>query len=122
MEKQPEMQAEQELQNDEEVVIVEVEGPNGEEEYYAQDIIIPYNGKQFAVLVSIPDDDAPEDEEPDLILARMDTTADGEIEYVSPEEDEFEAVQKLYDKPMCFLFATILGKFVAGGYGIINPR
>lgn len=97
MEKQPEMQSEQELQNDEEVVIVEVEGPNGEEEYYAQDIIIPYNGKQFAVLVSIPDDDAPEDEEPDLILARMDRTADGEIEYVSPEEDEFEAVQKLYD-------------------------
>lgn len=92
MEKQPE----QELQNDEEVVIVEVEGPNGEEEYYAQDIIIPYNGKQFAVLVSIPDDDASE-EEPDLILARMDTTEDGEIEYVSPEEDEFEAVQKLYD-------------------------
>ena len=88
MEKQPE----QELQNDEEVVIVEVEGPNGEEQYYAQDIIIPYNGKQFAVLVSIPDDDAPEDEEPELILARMDTTED-----VSPEEDEFEAVQKLYD-------------------------
>ncbi len=81
---------------DEEVIVVLVEGPNGEEEYYAQDVVIPYNGKEFAVLVAVNDEET--EEEPEVIVARMDQDDEGEIVYVSPEEDEFTAVEKLYNE------------------------
>ncbi len=81
---------------EEEVIVVLIEGPNGEEEYYAQDVIIPYEGKEFAILVSVDEDDS--DAEPEIIVARMDQDDDGEIVYVSPEEDEFTAVEKLYNE------------------------
>lgn len=79
---------------DEEVIVVLIEGPNGEEEYYAQDVLIPYDGKEFAILVS--EDET--EEEPQVIVARMDQDEDGEIVYVSPEEDEFAAVERLYNE------------------------
>lgn len=81
---------------DEEVIVVLIEGPNGEEEYYAQDVLIPYDGKEFAILVSVSEDET--EEEPQVIVARMDQDEDGEIVYVSPEEDEFAAVEKLYNE------------------------
>lgn len=81
---------------DEEVIVVLIEGPNGEEEYYAQDVLIPYDGKEFAILVSVSEDET--EEEPQVIVARMDRDDDGEIVYVSPEEDEFTAVEKLYNE------------------------
>ncbi len=81
---------------DEEVIVVLIEGPNGEEEYYAQDVLIPYAGKEFAILVSVSEDET--EEEPQVIVARMDQDEDGEIVYVSPEEDEFAAVEKLYNE------------------------
>lgn len=74
---------------EETVALVEIETPEGEVLYYEEDVIIPYDGKEFAVLV--PTD---EDEEP--ILARMEKNEDGEIEYVSPDDDEFAAVEKIY--------------------------
>lgn len=81
---------------DEEVIVVLIEGPNGEEEYYAQDVLIPYDGKEFAILVSVSEDET--EEEPQVIVARMDQDEDGEIVYVSPEEDEFAAVERLYNE------------------------
>ncbi|MCI5836574.1 MAG: DUF1292 domain-containing protein [Veillonellaceae bacterium] len=88
----------EERQQDEEVVIVQIEGPDGSEEFFAQDIIIPHDGKEFAVLVALPqEDEVADDFEPDIILARLDMGEDGEVEYVSPTEEEFEAVEKIYD-------------------------
>lgn len=82
--------AEQNGTPEEEVIVVEMEGPEGKQTYI-QDIIIPYNGKKFAVLVSETDED-------DALLTRIDTDEQGEEIYVSPEEEEFKAVQKLYDE------------------------
>ena len=44
----------------EEPIVVTITGPDGEEKDYAQDVVIPFAGKEFAVLVSIPnsEDDA----------------------------------------------------------------
>ena len=38
-----------------------------------------------------------EDDEEDVIIAKIVKGADGEDEYVEPTDDEFEAVQKAYD-------------------------
>ena len=42
------------MSEQEEPIIIIVTGPDGEEREYVQDIIIPFSGKKFAVLVAIP--------------------------------------------------------------------
>ena len=68
---------------------------DGDEIECAQVEVIPFQGKNFAVLVVIPD--AQEEEEPQIILARMEVDKNGEIEYVSPTDDEYEAVADIYE-------------------------
>lgn len=75
---------------DNEIVTIEMEGPDGQE-IFIQEMIIPYNGKEFAVLVK-------EGVDEDAILTRIDVDENGEEIYVSPEDDEFEAVEKLYEE------------------------
>ena len=38
-----------------------------------------------------------DEEEPDIILARIDTDENGEAEYVPPTDDEYDAVADIYD-------------------------
>ena len=81
---------------DEEISVVTLTAPDGTETEFAEDIIILYKGKQFAALVQIPSS-ADDDSEPDIILARMETDENGEISYVSPTDEEFEAVAEIYE-------------------------
>lgn len=55
-----------------EPIIISVSDPGGIERDYVQDVVIPFAGKEFAVLVSIPED-GENVEEPEIILARVDT-------------------------------------------------
>ena len=80
----------------EDPIVITITGPDGEEKDYAQDVVIPFAGKEFAVLVSIPESDA-DTEEPDIILARIDTDENGEAEYVPPTDEEYDAVADIYD-------------------------
>ncbi len=89
------MDMDQELQ--EEVSIVTLTAPDGTETEFAEDVIIPYKGKQFAALVEIPTS-ADDENEPDIILARMETDENGEISYVPPTDEEFDAVAGIYEK------------------------
>lgn len=57
--------------------------------------MIPFSGKEFAVLVSIPESE--DEEEPDIILARIDINENGEAEYVPPTDEEYDAVADIYD-------------------------
>ncbi len=84
------------MAEEKEEISVIITGPDGEEQEYAQVEVIPFQGKQFAVLVAIPDS-ADEEEEPDIILARMDTDEQGEIEYLPPTDEEYDAVADIYD-------------------------
>ena len=50
-----------------EPIIISVSDPGGIERDYVQDVVIPFAGKEFAVLVSIPED-GENVEEPEIIL------------------------------------------------------
>ncbi len=80
----------------EEPIVVTITGPDGEEKDYAQDVVIPFAGKEFAVLVSIPNSED-EAEEQEVILARIDLDENGEAEYVPPTDEEYDAVADIYD-------------------------
>ena len=80
----------------EEVQVVVLTDDNGNEAYFMEEMIIPYEGKSFAVLVSI-DEDCCEDEDCDChhhheeededdycIIARIDFDENGEAVYVLP--------------------------------------
>lgn len=78
-------------------VLVKITGPDGTERAFVEDVVIPYDGKEFAVLVSIPE--SKEDTSvPDIVLTRKVRGDNGEDEYLSPSDEEFEAVAELYSK------------------------
>ncbi len=84
------------LQEEETVNVVTMTDSEGNETEFVEDIVIPYAGKQFAALVRIPAS-AEDEEEPDIILARMETDESGEIAYVPPTDEEFDAVSEIYE-------------------------
>lgn len=80
----------------EDTVIVTITGPDGKEQDFAEDVVIPWMGKKFSVLVAIPEKE--EDmEDPEIILARIDTDEAGEAVYVPPTDEEYDAVSEIYD-------------------------
>lgn len=81
----------------EEPIVVTITAPDGSEQDFSQDVVIPYQGKQFAVLVSIPESEE-DTKEPEIILARIDTDDNGEPEYVPPTDEEYDAVEAIYNE------------------------
>ncbi len=84
------------LQEEETVNVVTMTDSDGNETEFVEDVVIPYAGKQFAALVRIPAS-AEDEEDPDIILARMETDESGEIAYVPPTDEEFDAVSEIYE-------------------------
>ena len=82
---------------DEEVVMVTVTGPDGSETDYVQDTVIPWEGRQFAVLIAVPASESAAEEEPDVILARIDADENGEAVYLPPTDEEYDAVAAAYE-------------------------
>lgn len=80
----------------EEPIVVTITAPDGSEQDFAQDVVIPWAGKEFAVLVSIPESET-DTREPEVILARIDTDENGEPEYVPPTDEEYDAVEAIYN-------------------------
>ena len=91
---------------DEDEIIVEMTDEDGNVYYYVEEMIIPVGEERYALLVAAePEEHVCEDEdcdcdEGDVIIAKIVVNADGEDEYVEPTDEEFEAVQKAYDKLM----------------------
>ena len=94
---------------DEEDIIVEMTDDEGNVYYYSEELIIPIGEDKFALLVEVH----PEDEEEhhhdedcdcgcgdDVIIAKIVLNEDGEEEYIEPTDEEFEMVQKEYDRLM----------------------
>ncbi len=84
------------MTDQEEPIIITVTGPDEEKEY-VQDIVIPFAGKEFAVLVEIPQSEE-DQEDPEIILARIDMDESGEAEYVPPTDEEYDAVAAIYNE------------------------
>lgn len=110
--KNEELEAMREDAEGEEVDVVVLTDEQGNESYFMEEMVIPYNGKNFAILVGIDDDccededcdchdhEDDEDEDDVCIIARIDFDENGEAVYVGPTDEEYEAVAALYDE-MC---------------------
>lgn len=84
-------------------IIVTFTDEEGEELLYRQEMIIPVNGEEYALLVGIePDDEAMtyRDDEDNVIIAKIVKDSNGEDEYIDPTDEEFDAVQKAYNDIM----------------------
>ena len=75
-----------------EAVPVIITGPDGQEK------VIPCAGEKFAVLVALPDYADQVEDGLDIILTKMVTNENGEVEYIPPTDKEFEAVAEIYEK------------------------
>lgn len=85
--------------------LVEMTDEEGNVYYYVEEMIIPVDGENFALLVEYKDEcdhgEACECgccDEDDVIIAKIVVNADGEEEYIEPTDEEFAKVQAAYDK------------------------
>ncbi len=97
--------------NDENTIVV-ITDDEGNEYNYAEEMVFPAGGDQYAILVSMDGDDCGcedhvhEDEEEcgceevDVILAKVVKNEDGEVEYIEPTDEEFEIAQQAYEDLM----------------------
>lgn len=104
---------EKELMADEEETIVTFVDEDGNEEDYIEEMVLEVDGKQFALLIPICDDEEAEtehehhddcccceDEADEAFFAKIIINEKGEEEYVMPTDEEFEAACKAYDELM----------------------
>lgn len=90
------------LQTEDQEAVVVITDEEGNESYYLEEMVIPMDNKNFALLTQIPEDDDtdPDDAEDNVIIARMDFDDNGDPVYLDPTDEEFEAVRKAYDEIM----------------------
>lgn len=87
-------------------LVIVVTDEEGNEFYYREEMILPVDGKKFAVLIPLHADECDEDEacdccdgdDTDVFVARIDIDENGEEVYVDPTDEEFDAVLKAYDE------------------------
>lgn len=88
-------------------VLIEMTDEDGNVFYYVEEMIIPVDGENFALLVEVKDDKHKAGcdcdcgcgcEDDDVIIAKIIINASGEEEYVEPTDEEFEKVQEAYEK------------------------
>lgn len=90
---------------EEDDLLVVMTDEEGNEYYYREELIIPVGDDRFALLVGVSEceheheeDECGCEDDEDVVIAKIVTNEDGEEEYVEPTDDEFDAVQKAYDK------------------------
>ena len=82
--------------------LIEMTDDKGNVFYYVEEMIIPVDGENFALLVGINDEHGEgcdcgcKDE--DVVIAKIVVNADGEEEYIEPTDEEFEKVQAAYER------------------------
>ena len=90
------------LETEDQEAVVVITDAEGNETYYLEEMVIPMDQKNFALLTQIPgeDDTDPDDEEDNVIIARVDFDENGDPVYLDPTDEEFEAVRKAYEEIM----------------------
>jgi len=84
--------------------LIEMTDAEGNVFYYSEEMIIPVDGENFALLVEVKDEHEHGEgcdcgcEDDDVIIAKIVVNADGEEEYIEPTDEEFEKVQEAYEK------------------------
>lgn len=93
----------QESMSQEEDVLVIMTDEDGNEYKYIEEMILPVDGQNFALLTEVTDHEDHDGScdcgcgEDAVIIAKIIEGDDGEAEYVEPTDEEFELVQKTYD-------------------------
>lgn len=92
------------LETEDQEAVVVITDEKGNETYYLEEMVIPMDSKNFALLTQIPenDDTDPDDEdnEDNVIIARVDFDENGDPVYLDPTDEEFETVRKAYEEIM----------------------
>lgn len=90
------------LQTEDQEAVVVITDEEGNESYYLEEMVIPIDNKNFALLTQIPeeDDTDPDEAEDNVIIARMDFDDNGEPVYLDPTDEEFDAVRRAYEEIM----------------------
>ena len=85
-----------------EVYYLEFEDENGNKQYFTEDVVLNHEGREYAVLVHVQDEEADPEGEGDtyMTLASIEKNEKGVEVYVPlDEEDEvFETLVKLYEE------------------------
>lgn len=82
---------------DDEGTVVEMTDDEGNVFLYTEEMVIPIDDERYALLLSM-DEDESEDEEPEVIIAKIIVDENGEDLYVEPTDEEFERAREAYDK------------------------
>ena len=104
------MSKREEIFNDD--VLIEMTDEDGNVFYYVEEMIIPVDGENFALLVEYKGDDCDcgHDHDcgcggecdcgcdDDVIIAKIVINADGEEDFIEPTDEVFEKVQAAYEK------------------------
>lgn len=80
----------------EEEQIVVITDDEGNELYFREEMVVPVGKKNFAILAQIN----LEDEEENVIIARIEFDENGEEVYLAPTDEEFDEVKAAYEKLM----------------------
>lgn len=88
--------------------LIEMTDAEGNVFYYVEEMIIPVDGENFALLVEVKDEHKHEHghcegcdcgcEDDDVIIAKIVVNENGEEEYIEPTDEEFVKVQEAYEK------------------------
>lgn len=87
----------------EESTLVEMTDAEGNVFYYVEEMIIPVDGENFALLVEVKDEEHEHGcdcgcEDDNVIIAKIIINEDGEEEYIEPTDEEFAKFQAIYDE------------------------
>lgn len=98
-----------ELQNQEEMDddVICFEDEDGNEMFYREEMVLPVNGVNYALLVPLDEDEHDEecccgecDDEDAAFFAKIIVNEDGEEEFIEPSDEEFELVCQAYEEFM----------------------
>ena len=84
--------------------LIEMTDTDGNVFYYVEEMVIPVDGEEFALLVEVKDDHEHDEncdcgcDDDDVIIAKIVVNENGEEEYIEPTDEEFERVQEAYEK------------------------
>lgn len=108
MEDKKDFELEHDHIDEEEIVVITDE--DGNEMYFREEMVIPVGEKSFAVLSALEVDDCgcddeechchdgEDDDEDNVIIARIEFDEDGNEIYLGPTDEEFEEVKAAYEK------------------------
>lgn len=112
------MDLDKNMENEEldDIDVVVITDDEGNESFFYEEMVLPVNGKNYAILVSCDEEEEDcecgcghdhhhegcdcgcEDEEGNAIIAKIEFNEDGEAEYVAPTDEEFAEAMAAYEK------------------------